>query len=73
MRKLFEMTDAQFEKILNAGNSSPLIAIQCGMPASVQERANNAWSDLGKELGFSHMSVRPDSKGDRYFTAEPKP
>ena len=71
MRKEFEMTPADLEKILNACQPIPLIALQCGMPPSPQERANAAWAELGSRLGFQHMTVRPDMKGDRFFTAEP--
>jgi len=38
---------------------------------SRQENANYAWEKLGKELGFKYMTVRPNGKGDRFFTAEP--
>lgn len=73
MRKEFKMTDEQHKAIMDACRPVPLIMLQCGMPPSQQETANRAWRQLGKELGFDGMSVRPvSSKGDRYFTAEVK-
>ena len=69
--KDFEMTQEQLDKIIEACSAVPLIAINCGMPASPQEDANSAWERLGKEMGFKHMTVRPNGKGDRFFSAEP--
>jgi hypothetical protein len=59
MRKEFEMTQAQLDNLLDACKPVPLIAIHCGMPSSPQERANDAWRELGDELGFDYMTVRP--------------
>lgn len=73
MRKEFEMTQAQFEKILEACKPVPYIAIQCGEPSSPQENANKAWCALGDELGFDGMTVEPTNKGKLFFTAEEKP
>ena len=70
MRCEFEMTQEQLDRILSASKSVPYIAVQCGRPRSPQENANSAWADLGKEMGFRHMTVQP-GKGDRFFTAEP--
>ena len=63
----YEMTTEQLDKILAACKPVPLIALQCGTPASAQERANAAWAALGEEMGFNHMTVRPASGGDRFF------
>jgi len=70
MRKEFELTDEQLNKILDACKPVPMIMLQCGMPSSPQENANRAWEALGKELGFEYMSVKPSSKGNKFFTAE---
>ncbi len=70
MRKNFEMTQAQLEKLYEAGKPIPLIAIHIGRMESVQERANRTWEELGKEMGFDYMSVKPTGQGDRFFTAE---
>ena len=71
MRQKFEMTEAQLQMLLEACRSGPLIALQCGMPPSPQERANRAWEALGKEMGFQHMTVEPAPGGQRFFTAIP--
>lgn len=70
MRKEFELSDEQLNRLYEASKPVRLIALQCGMPSSPQENANAAWKALGKELGFDYMSVRRSSKGDKFFTAE---
>lgn len=68
----YEMTDEQLAAILDAGKPVPLIMLQCGMPPSPQENANRAWVQLGEEMGFDYMTVRPATgKSDRFFTARP--
>nr|DAH84817.1 MAG TPA: hypothetical protein [Caudoviricetes sp.] len=73
-RVQFEMTQADLDKIMGAirqAQSTPLIALQCGMPKSVQEVANEAWCELGQRMGFDGMSVQPAGRGGmRFFTAE---
>ena len=32
----------------------------------------SAMKRLGNKIGFDHMTVRPNGKGDRFFTAIPK-
>lgn len=71
-RKEYELTAEQFDKLIEACRSVPLIMLQCGMPSSPQENANRAWCALGDELGFDGMSVQPSNKGQRFFTAEEK-
>ena len=64
MRSNFKMTQEQYDKIIEAidvARSTPLIALQCGMPRSVQEVANDAWCSLGREMGFDGMTVKPGS------------
>lgn len=71
MRREFELTPEQFQKILDASQPVPYMVISGHEPASRQERANAAWESLGKELGFKHMTVEPvPRKGARFFTAE---
>lgn len=70
MRKRYEMTQAQLDKLLDACKPVPMIALNCGMPSSPQENANRAWQALGDELGFDYMTVQPTGEGDRFFTAE---
>ena len=72
-RQEYEITQSQLDRLLEACRPVPMIALQCGMPASPQERANDAWETLGRVMGFQHMTVEPiPSKGYRFFTAEPK-
>lgn len=72
--KEFEMTQAQLDVLLSAMKPTPVMkfgSYVSGM--DTQERANEAWENLGKEMGFDHMTVRPTGKGDKFFTAEPLP
>jgi hypothetical protein len=68
--KDFEMTQEQLDILKKNMKSVPMIALQCGQGRSRQEIANDAWNRLGKEMGFNHHTVRPNGKGDRFFTAE---
>ena len=68
--KDFEMTQEQLDAIMAACKPVPMIMLQCGTPKSPQENANIAWEKLGKELGFDYMTVKPNKKGDRFFSAE---
>lgn len=71
-RREYEMTETDLAKILEACKSVPLIALNAGMPSSLQENANRAWRSLGHNMGFNYLTVRPVAgKGDRFFTAEP--
>lgn len=73
MRSEFVITQDQMNVLLNASKPVLLIALHCGMPASPQENANNAWQALGLELGFDYMTVEPISgKSQLHFTAELK-
>jgi hypothetical protein len=67
----FTMTQADYDKIIEAIQPVPLIMLQCGMPKSQQERANDAWEELGHRMGFDHMTVKP-GQTSLEFTAEPK-
>lgn len=71
--KDFEMTKEQFREIMNACKPTPVMYLSGGksMFKSPQENANYAWKKLGKELGFDYMTVKPNGKGDRFFSAEP--
>ena len=72
MRREFEMTQEQLDKILDACKPTPVVFLSGGTPMfnSPQENANHAWKLLGDELGFDHLSVRPTGRGNRFFTAE---
>ncbi len=68
----YEMTQEDLDVLLEAMKPVPLIMLQCSHPVSRQERANTAWKALGDKMGFEYMSVEPNGKGDRFFTAVPK-
>lgn len=70
MRKEYEMSQEQLDKILDACKPVPYMIIGGMAPRSTQENANAAWSSLGQEMGFDHMSVKPSNKGNKFFTAE---
>jgi hypothetical protein len=70
MRKSYEMTEADLASLLSAMKPELMIALQCGTPPSIQERANRAWSVLGATMGFDFTTVSPNGRGDRFFTAE---
>jgi hypothetical protein len=71
MRKSFEMTQEQYDKILDACKPTLVMKIGNTYPATPQENANRAWAALGKEMGFKHMTVRPiDGDDQKTFSAE---
>lgn len=73
MRQEFEMTQEQFDKLMDACKPVPVMYLSGGQPmfTSPQDRANDAWERLGNELGFDHMTVRPvEGKSNKFFTAE---
>lgn len=75
MRKGYKMEQSDLEKILDAINgarSTPLIMLQCGMPQSPQEAANEAWKALADKMNFIWDTVRPTGESDLHFTAEEK-
>jgi len=69
----FEMTQEQLNEIMDACKPTPVMYLSGGKPMfnSRQENANYAWEKLGDELGFKYMTVRPNGRGDRFFSAEP--
>ena len=72
-RKEYALTTEQYDQLIEACRSAPLIMLQCGPPSSPQENANRAWCALGRQLGFDGMSVEPSPKGRFFFTAIPQP
>jgi len=72
MKKDFEITQEQLDQLLDACKPTPVMYLSGGTPMfdSPQENANRAWAKLGKELGFKPMTVTPNGKGDRFFSAE---
>jgi hypothetical protein len=70
-RTNYEMTETDYNEIINACKPVPMIMLQCGTPDSPQENANRAWDRLGKKMGFDYMTVQPSDKGKLFFTAIP--
>ncbi len=67
----YEMTQKDLDEIMIACAPVPYMVVGGHEPSSPQENANRAWARLGDKMGFDSMSVKPSSKGDRFFTAEP--
>lgn len=72
MRKIFHLTDEQYNRLLEACKPVPYMVFGGRPPISQQENANNAWCELGREMGFDGMSVKPIPGNVRAFTAETK-
>lgn len=73
MRKEFELTEKQYNRLLDACKPVPYMVFNGRTSASPQENANAMWRALGDELGFEYMSVRPvPGKNQHFFTAEIK-
>lgn len=72
MRKEFEMSDDQLNKLLDACKPTPAMYLSGGVPAfgTPQENANRAWKALGDEMGFKWDTVCPSNKGNKFFFAE---
>lgn len=81
MRKEFQLTDEEFEKIIqiNKEGGDRVMYISGGQPLgsgvggkflSTQEKINNYWDKLGKEKGFNPTTVQ--GIDNRRFTAEIK-
>ncbi len=71
MRREFEITQEQLEKLMEASKPVRYIVFGGMEPSSPQENANAAWDDLGTEMGFDYMTVLPvRGKCNRFFTAE---
>jgi glucuronate isomerase len=71
-RTNYEMTEADEKALLEACRPVAYIVVGGHEPRSPQENANAAWADLGRRMGFDHMSARPIAgKGTRFFSAVP--
>lgn len=70
-RTNYEMTPADLEALMEAMTQSPMMIIGGFGPRSVQEKANSAWAELGLKMGFDPMTVQPNGKGNRFFSAVP--
>jgi hypothetical protein len=72
VKREYEMTQADMDKILEA--CRPTVCIQVGGlgPSSPQDNANAAWRALGERMGFDGMTVEPSARGPLFFLATPK-
>lgn len=52
-RKEYEMTQEQYDTLLDACKPVPMIMLQCGTPSSPQENANRAWGHWAKKWGLN--------------------
>lgn len=72
MKKEYQMTEVQYQKIMDACRPVPYMVIGGMEPRSPQENANDAWMALATELGFIWDTVRPiPGKSSYFFSAEP--
>ena len=69
MRKDFELTKEQMERLLKCSEPVPYIIVGGVGPISPQDRANTVWAALGQEMGFKSLTVKP-GKDDYHFSAE---
>jgi hypothetical protein len=67
---MFVMTDKQLALLLDASKPVPYLIFGGVEPLSPQENANRAWSQLGTELGFDYLTVKPAGLDAKIFTAE---
>ena len=65
----FEMTELQLATLIDAMKPVTYMLIGGMASRSQQENANDAWVRLGKEMGFDGMTVKPNGRGDRFFSA----
>lgn len=70
-RQEYIMEQADFDTLMDACKSVPLIMLQCGTPPSPQENANKAWINLGIKMGFDGTTVEPSDSNRLRFTAIP--
>jgi len=71
MKNDFEMTPEQLDDLKKSSKPTPVMLIGgVDTGRSAQANANDAWERLGKTMGFDHMTVSPNGKGERFFSAE---
>lgn len=72
-RTEYEMTQADFDTLMEAMKPVPYMIIGGHEPPNQQENANAAWRLLGAKMGFDTDTVQPiREKGQRWFSAVPK-
>lgn len=70
-RKEYTMEQSDMDELLEACKPVMMIALNCGIPSSPQENANNAWNSLGDKMGFDGSTVEPMGSNQLKFTAVP--
>ena len=69
-RTNYEMSQEDYDRIIEACRPVPMIMLNIGNPRSQQENANDAWAELGKRMGFEWDTVQPGNS-KLQFTAIP--
>jgi len=73
-RTNYEMTEEDLNRLLDSCKPTSVMFLSGGraLGSSLQEKANRAWCELGKRMGFDFETVRPNvEKGQRFFSAVP--
>lgn len=74
MRKDYEMTQVQFQRLMDACKPVTYLVVGGIEPTSPAENANRAWEVLAEELGFIWDTVEPISgKEAWHFSAQVAP
>lgn len=72
-KQKFTLSDEQFQKIIqiNREKGDPVMFLSGGVPIgkSLQEKINDYWDELGKEMGFDWKTIEPID--NRNFIATP--
>jgi len=73
MKQEYEMTEDDFEVLMNASKPVPWFAPGGVWPRTPEENATSAWALLGKKMGFDHYTVEPvPGKSQHFFLATPR-
>ena len=73
MRKEYEMSQEQLNKLKEASKPVMYIIIDGKPPRSPADNACDVWRQLGMEMNFEWDSAEPiKDKSQLYFTANPK-
>jgi len=68
----YELTDAQYERLMDASKPVAMIALQCGTPSSPRENANRVWQEVAREHGVRFDTIGPCyGLGPKFFDALP--
>lgn len=71
-RTNYQMTDNQLDTLMDACKPVACIMVGDYAPSNPQENANNAWTNLGEEMGFDGSTVQPRQGFDtKHFSAIP--